>query len=348
MSRKPSTTSNRNKNMEKIARICWNTHEWKRPSGSEGKSRVNSSYEKNVGFGHEEWLLDDTRVMPDGYHYGFLQPMNVASGKHIGKVYDIHIFAISPNKQKVYIGCLHNVVGVEPGESQKVYQYYKECGWLKEMKDDVIFAGGTVTGFTPRWMFNVKFKFNEAEINYSNPPIIKPDTLGHRYNLMDKKGDFEFLMDEEGNIQTLDTSIIVRTTHSGEILIDPLHKKMQNAIAKLLKDEYHHLYLEKGDTSLTSGQRVDIKGKYKKTDEWHYFEIKTSSAKQSIREALGQILEYSHYDHKTTRATQLFIIGPEKPDEKDVAYIRKLREMYNLPIWFRFYSFEDNSLSESI
>ena len=57
-----------NKSMEKIARICWNTHDWKRPSGSEGKSRVDSSYEKSVGFGHEEWLLDDTRVMPDGYH----------------------------------------------------------------------------------------------------------------------------------------------------------------------------------------------------------------------------------------------------------------------------------------
>lgn len=337
-----------NKSMEKIARICWNTHDWKRPSGSEGKSRVDSSYEKSVGFGHEEWLLDDTIVMPDGYHYGFLQPMNVASGKHVGEVYDIHLFAITPNKQKVYIACLHNAIGVEPDESRKVYQYYRERGWLKEMKEDVIFAGGTVTGFKPEWMFNVKFKFSEAEINYSNPPIIKPDTLGHRYNLMDKKGEFEFLKDEEGNIQTLDTSIIVRTTHSGELLIDPLHKKMQNAIAELLKDDYHHLYLERGDTSLASGQRVDIKGKFKETDEWHYFEIKTSSAKQSIREALGQILEYSHYDHKTTRAARLFIIGPEKPDEKDIAYIRKLREMYGLPIWFRWYSFENNNLSESI
>ena len=105
---------------------------------------------------------------------------------------------------------------------------------------------------------------------------------------------------------------------------NPLHKKIQNAIAELLKDDYVHLYLEKSDTTLSSGQRVDIKGKFKATDEWHYFEIKTSSAKQSIREALGQILEYSHYDHLSTRAKKLFIIGPEKPDEKDAAYIKKL------------------------
>ena len=40
--------------MEKIARICWNTHDWKRPSGSEGKSQSDGSYEKKIGFGHEE------------------------------------------------------------------------------------------------------------------------------------------------------------------------------------------------------------------------------------------------------------------------------------------------------
>lgn len=60
--------------MDKISRICWNTNNWKRPSGSEGKSRVASSYENSVGFGHEEWLLDDSRVLPDGYHYGFYNP----------------------------------------------------------------------------------------------------------------------------------------------------------------------------------------------------------------------------------------------------------------------------------
>lgn len=334
--------------MEKIARICWNTHDWKRPSGSEGKSRADSSYEKSVGFGHEEWLLDNTRIMPDGYHYGFLQPMNVTSGKHIGEVYDIHLFAITPAKQKVFIGCLHNAVGVDLTESKKVYRYYKEKGWLEEMKEDVRYAGGIVTGFKPEWMFNVKFKFSEAKVNYSNQPIIKSDTLGHRYNLMDKKDDFEFLKDDEGNVKTLDTSIIVRTSTSGEILIDPLHKKIQNAIAELLKDEYVQLYLEKGDTTLSSGQRVDVKGKFKATDEWHYFEIKTSSAKQSIREALGQILEYSHYDHLSTRASKLYIVGPEKPDEKDAAYIKKLRGMYHLPLWFRWYSFEDNKLHDEI
>lgn len=334
--------------MEKIARICWNTRDWKSPSGKEGKSSAESSFEKNNGFGHEEWLLDNTRIMPDGYHYGFLEPMDVASGKHFGKVYDIHLFTISPRKEKVYLGCIHNAVGVEPKESAKVFRYYKEQGWIDEMKDDVRFVEGTVTDFKPELMFNVKFKFYEANINYSNRPIIKPGSLGHRYNLMDKKNDFEFLLDEEGKVETLDTSIIMRATKSVKISIDPLHKKIQNAISKLLKDDYIHLSLDKGESSLSSGQRIDIKGQFKTTGEWHYFEIKTYSAKQSIREALGQILEYSHYDHISTRASKLYIIGPEKPDEKDAIYIKKLRRMYNLPLWFRWYSFKDNKLHGEI
>ncbi len=264
----------------------------------------------------------------------------------MGQTYDIHLFSIAPTKQRVYIGCLHNAVGVSIDEAEKVYKYYKKLGWLKEMKEDVRYAGGKVKGFYPEFLFNVKFKFSEAEINYSNPPILKSDSLGHRYSLMDKKGEFEFELDEENNIQVLDTSDIYRLTNKGEIIIDPLHKKIQNAIAQLLKDDYVHLYLEDRLKS-GQGQRVDMKGLLKDTVDWHYFEIKTSSAKQSIREALGQILEYDHYP-STTRAAKLFIVGPEKPDEKDCKYMKLLREKYNIPVWFRWYSFEENKLYNGI
>lgn len=330
--------------MDKIARICWNTHDWKRPSGSEGKSQSDSSYEKIIGFGHEEWLLDDSKIMPDGYHYAFLQPMNVKSGIHVGQTYNIHLFTISPLKQKVYIGCLNNAIGVSAEESKKVYSYYRKEGWLAEMKEDVKYAGGTVKDFKPDWMFNVKFKFSEANISYSNQPVLKSDSIGHRYNLMNKVGDFEYVRDEEGNIETLDTSLIYRTTNAGEIVIDPLHKKIQNAVVELLKDQYVHLYLETEDSPK---QRVDIKGILKGSVEWHYFEVKTYSAKRSIREALGQILEYAHYP-ASKRASKMFIIGPEKPDEKDREYMKMIRNTYHIPVWFRWYSFEDNKLHEEI
>lgn len=263
--------------MEKIARLCWNTNEWRRPSGKEGKSKSNDSYENEMGFGHEEWLLDDSKILPNGYHYGFLEQLRIKSDKHFGKVYDIHLFSISPNKQKVYIGCLKNAIGVSSEESQKVYNYYQKKGWLDEMRQDVLFVGGTVVDFTSSFMFNVKFRFEDAEINYSNQPILKPDSVWHRYNFMDKKGAFVFEKDENGEIRVLDTSVFERIVEAGKIQIDPLHKKIQNAIVDLLKGQYTNLQVE-SITDSTITQRVDIKGLSKIEKEWHFFEVKTMSA----------------------------------------------------------------------
>lgn len=81
-------------------------------------------------------------------------------------------------------------------------------------------------------------------------------------------------------MKVLDTSCFIKTTEKGEVLIDPLHKKIQNAVAKLIKKDNVHPYVETG-LSDAEGQRVDIKGIFKETGEWHYFEIKTDSAKKA-------------------------------------------------------------------
>ena len=273
--------------------------------------------------------------------------MNVGSGKHVGETYDIHLFTISPLKQKVYIGCLRRAIGVSPEESRNVYQYYKERGWIDEMADEIRYAGGMVKDIKPAWMFNVKFRFPDAELYYSNKPILTEDSIkSHRYILMDKSQELVFENDDEGKVKVLDTSPFVKTTEKGEVLIDPLHKKIQNAVAKLIEDKYVHLYVESG-LGQGDGQRVDIKGILNETEEWHYFEVKTDSAKKSIREALGQILEYAHYPHNN-RAAKLFIVGPQKPDEKDKQYMEILRNTYHIPVWFRWYSFEENKLYDGI
>lgn len=326
--------------MEKIARICWNTNDWKCPSGIEGKSKDKQSYERINGFGHEEWLLDFTKILPDGYHYGFLQAMNVKSDIHELSQYDIHLFTITPTSQKAYIGCLYNAQGVTLEQSQEVYDYYKSKGWIKEMKQEIRSCGGKVEDFYPKWMFNVRFRFKDARINYSNQPLIDPKSIGNRYNLMNKIAPFHFLK-EGDDVRHLNTDTFSRKTNGKEISINPLHKKIQNAVVRLLAAQYTHLALEAEDPVM--GQRIDIKGKLKDADEWHYFEIKTYSAKRSIREALGQILEYAHYP-SARRASNLYIIGPEKPDDMDIEYLKTLRNTYHLPIWFRWYSFEEDKL----
>ena len=67
----------------------------------------------------------------------------------------------------------------------------------------------------------------------------------------------------------------------------------------------------------------------------------------NFNQDIERILEYAHYPN-VELAEKLFIIGPEKPDENDKAYMKLLRDKYNLPIWFRWYSFVDNKLYEGV
>jgi hypothetical protein len=78
----------------KISRICWNTQGWRKPSGSQGKSKNKKAYEYRFGFGHEEWLLDTTKLIK-GWHYAFLQPIGFHRDKYVGQKFNVSLYSIT-------------------------------------------------------------------------------------------------------------------------------------------------------------------------------------------------------------------------------------------------------------
>lgn len=162
--------------------------------------------------------------------------MNVKSQIHVDNTYDIHLFTISPSKQKLYVGCLKNAVCISHQESEEVYDYYLKRGWIDDMYEDIKCVGGKYHKFTPSEMFNVKFKETNLK-TIDEMPIMQPDSIGHRYNLMNKRGAFIYDKEDNDEIKTLDTSLITKTSKGGGAIIDPRHKKIQNAVVKLLKDQ---------------------------------------------------------------------------------------------------------------
>jgi len=68
-------------------------------------------------------------------------------------------------------------------------------------------------------------------------------------------------------------------------------------------------------------------------------EIKTAGkAKECIREALGQLLEYNHHGEPGRfKAHELVIVGPEQSTQADKDYIHDLRQKYRLPIAYAKY-----------
>lgn len=118
----------------------------------------------------------------------------------------------------------------------------------------------------------------------------------------------------------------------------PKHNIMQNRIRQELEKSglYSQILLESG--------HVDIKA-LTHDGKWHYFEVKTSCPRYCIREGLGQILEYVHFSNGI-KAEKLFIVGPQKMSDHEKSYIQLLRNVYNLPIWYRWYDDNHSTIKE--
>lgn len=331
-------------NEQRLARVCWNEQNWQRPTGLRGKSQSADTYEKKNGYGHEEWLLDGSKIYK-GYHYGFLQPINHGLQSYIGKTFDIHIYTINPAKQMIYLGYINNVKVVDREERQEVYSYYQEKGWIDGMKAEVMAVGGEPKDLDKDWIFNIKFKMSDAHIDLKKAKEIN-NIKNRRYTTLLKFSlEYKFQKDKSGNFKYLNVDSYEKNNKAGKTIVDQKHKKIQNAIYDILKNDYAYMNLEKKTDY--SSDRIDIIGKVKsKKEQWHFFEVKTQpTALLCIREALGQILEYNHFP-ATTHASKMFIVGPEEPSANDIAYLDFLRSHYQMPVWYRWYNFNNGKLSK--
>jgi hypothetical protein len=329
----------------KVTKLVWNTNGWKFPSGYKGKSKSEGNFEASSGYGHEEWLFDRSKPL-NGYHYSFIQALNLETDRHVGKQLNISLYTSIANVQ-YYAGTIMNAEPITVEEGLWAYGEYQRKGWLNKMADDVAFVGADAEQFksTPAEIFfNVKFKFAQVlqpeellRISGNDPNI-----TNNRFNLISQKGPLVFDEttveepgEDEGNAKST-RKVKRKMTYDGEY--SPYHNQMQNEIHGVLKASkiYQHVYFEKG--------RVDLSA-MKPDGEWHYFEIKTDDPKMSIRKALGQILEYAHFP-AVHKAKKLIIIGDTRPDDRVVNYLNLLRETYELPVSYRCFDFAKKELSE--
>jgi hypothetical protein len=118
------------------------------------------------------------------------------------------------------------------------------------------------------------------------------------------------------------------------------HNQLQAAL-------FEHLQSIHGDG--VSGEQITADGTYVdvavcQSGEYAYYEIKTGlSAQSCIREALGQLLEYSHWPGAQP-AAQLFIVGESPLDDDARVYLETLRKRYSLPLEYRRFDMNSGRL----
>lgn len=337
---------------DKIARICWNTEGWIRPSGEYGKSKNKKAYESKTGYGHEEWLLDISKLI-GGYHYGYLQAVGQHRDTYVGKVYDVSLYSInSDTKDRWFIGAIHNLCVIDEKESKSVFKTYKQNGWYIEMKNQLQNIGADADHFTsipPKNFAVVKFK----------PENLKLLDEPHIFERTYIRSDYYNLKNLELKLANIlpDTKFKFRSGHheykkarissyqsQQSKVIDLLHNKIQTAMYNQLSKRYGKQNVGT-ENDIGNGCRIDAIVQHNDGN-FTLYEIKTGySALMCIREAFGQLMEYAHF-YDDIQIGKLIVVSPHFPTEAAKQYMSKLREKYHIPIHYQRFNFEKNELAE--
>jgi|GEM_PF-901537 len=344
---------NGNNYENKITRITWNKYNWQRPSGPEGKSKnKEAAFEATSGYGHEEWLLDKMRILPDGYHYGFIRGLDLKTEKHVGNIYNISLYAKHSSGTNHYVATLYNAECISPRKSAEVYRYYKTNGWLNGMLRDLTAVNVDLHYFNnmePGKFFNIRFKFENSTIE-EEPVLISPDDVNintDHFKLLPFKGKLLFAdtisaQSASGSSRTgsrnQKNTDKRRKSYKVECEYDPYHDMMQNELFELLNQNfegYKNIEMERNWVDISA---ITSNGEY------HFFEIKTDGPITCIRKAIGQILEYAYYP-EYRHAEKLFVIGDSYPNAETQKYLRYLRGEFKLPVFYRAFDMRTRSLS---
>jgi hypothetical protein len=152
-------------NQKRVARICWNTNQWVKPSGRSGKSTTKKVYESDHGYGFEEWLFDFMKPI-DGYNYGFLQPINNSKKEYTG-TFDIRLYTIHDGS-RYWVADMFNVSILNAEEKAAIESIYEANNWIQSIKNDLQAKGLAFD------KFSLNIRFNKKDVHQFTP-LIKID-----------------------------------------------------------------------------------------------------------------------------------------------------------------------------
>jgi hypothetical protein len=346
---------------KRIARLTWNNNGWVKPSGPNGKSKNKDTHEGKFGYGHEEWLFDTSKLI-DGYHYGFLEPIRKQQQAYINNIYDIWLYTIdSISKKRFWIGEISNVEVIDNALAESIKEIYIQNNWHNEMESQIIDCGANADGFSD-WngvdLFNVRFL--PSEINYSDYYELPKENRIYeqsRYSFANYNEDltppkidkeFLFIADPAKEQNNDDKPKIGSSTYNREpkaIEVTYVHKAICDGIKAKFISQYGYKNVSTENYTGYGNNRIDLV--VKNGNEYVFYEIKAfNSSRTSIREALGQLLEYSYWVNKDN-ANKLIVISQNLGDLDDSKiYIKHIRDKFGLPIYFQTFDLTSKELSE--
>ena len=338
--------------LNKLARVCWNTLGWQKPSGPVGKSTSAASHESSqfAGFGAEEWLFNFSRLI-DGYHYGFLQPLNSGTNgeAYAGRDFNIRLFTRNEATGLYYlVGRILNAHALTAEEREAAEAVYRREGWTADMQRELEEAGGSGTiemGEYAQGPFNVRFKPVDVQRPDTPDGLLPIEDLDEltkstRYKL------FKDFISEPVIPPTppdMPVRVVVkvrppkarrvrqRQTQNAQVELAGLHDKVQDLLVAQLNRDYSGHVVSDESYIEPHGTRIDVVRQLPDKS-LVFYEIKVlPTLKACIREALGQLLEYAHWPSEDL-AREWVIVSYHPATPEAAEYIDKLKSVYGLPV----------------
>ena len=329
---------------EKLCRICWNTNGWRKPSGAIPNNE--KSFAGNLGFGMEEWLFNYEWLIEENreeYRYGYLTPISRRRSTYEGHRFSAALFT-RYSGFTLLAAEITNIYVPRLDELQNAFNQMNERGWIDQMREDIRSVNGRLDDFennldNAEWSINIRFK--PSDVTFHDPMRIIDVGRRYRYNVAyDWDGEpFPEIDDgpQAGNPDDPRRDERQRRRAAQRAsTIDPRHVRLQNKLFSILRARH-------GNGAVRYEEDyVDLKVIVE--DGCTFYEIKIDvTAKKCIRNALGQLLEYSSYPAEQ-RAQKLVVVGDAPATNDDGNYLRYLREQYSLPIYYARFNWEKKNL----
>lgn len=135
------------------------------------------------------------------------------------------------------------------------------------------------------------------------------------------------------------------TSLEKQIDINLRHNQIQYLVCEALQSKYPESGIQ-DEYKVSQGAQVDVVVEF--LNAYWFYEIKiTPNARAAIREALGQLIEYTHWP-SNNRAEKLIVVGEATATTQEIAYIDMLRKRYKIPLYYQRFDITNKCLDAEV
>ncbi|MFC1806313.1 hypothetical protein ACFL09_04960 [Planctomycetota bacterium] len=319
-----------------LLRLCWNSECWRHPTGE--RYHKEDSYVGRNGFGHEEWNFSTAQAV-GGQVYGYCYYTPSAGSDRFEQSHTIHFFAIDPaTKRRLLVGRYREARFLDKQEQDGLLRTMLSEGIIDDRIEELRALGIETLNSRGRAkkllveQFAMNLCVAPGSIEVLQPPVAlkRADIGGRDPKFLSRYAQSIFLEAEPrpagparrrpagtGHDGTLLADAYLRFTPAQMRVVERHHSALSNRFCQWLRE------VGARDVSREAAS-VDVRCSYGRSD--HLFELKSCyrvSTRHALREALGQLLEYSYYPGRH-RPYAMGIVLDATPSSDDIEWLSAL------------------------